>query len=125
MKTIEEKIKDIIEGMNDEAKIYFYMDYASYYGVDEYVYRMDELNDLFCGLSFTEGIDRIDLPNFNFNDEYIIDEVGYGALRSADESEVLEVISYALDYIIEKLVEDENSLYNDDIQAIFDEVEED
>lgn len=116
----EDAIKEVIENMSNEEKIGFYQDYAGWYDVDDYIYPMYDLNELFCDVSFTDAISKIDLPNFDFNDDYIIDTVGYGALRSGDESEVIDIVNENIDYIIEKIIDDENSLYNDDIQEILD-----
>lgn len=116
----EDAIKEVIEQMTDEEKIGFYQDYAGWYGVDDYIYPMYDLNELFCDVSFTDAISKIDLPNFDFNDDYIIDTVGYGALRSGYESEVIDIINDYIDTMAEKIADDENSLYNDDIQEILD-----
>ena len=116
-----EAIKNVIEEMSNEEFIMLYMDYSSYYGApDEYIYNMCDLSDLMCGVSFVDGLEKIDFGNFDPHDDYVIDTI-YG-LRSGDADDVYDVISYYIDDIAEKIDEEENSLYNDDIQAILDDI---
>lgn len=48
------------------------------------IYRMNEIDDIFYGLSFTEALDQIDKDGFNLSDNYIRFDDTYACWESYD-----------------------------------------
>ena len=118
-KTIEvlsEKLYDVIDGMSDYELITLHNKYCD--SVSDYesrIYYMDELDDVMDEFSTVDIFNRVYYGNFNPNDSFFTFD-GYDNLESLNRLSNYIYISEIIDYIIEE----KNSLSNDDIQKILD-----
>lgn len=112
-------IKEILNNLDDSELFGIHCDYCDAINYpDDRMYSMEEFNDLYNGNDPLEIAGAICGTDFSANDNYFWYN-GYGNLESG----------YAYDHVdteevAEWMLENENSLGNDDIQELFDEWEE-
>ena len=117
--TITEKIRKALDGMDDCDLIAINREYLdNVNGWDNTIYNMEDLNEILDG-STPEKIARlIFYGEFNPNADYFTFN-GYGNLQSIWSYELREYIY--IDEIIDYIVENNDPLYNDEIEAILEE----
>ena len=117
-----EKLVDYINSMNAEEIVELhnrYCEAASYY--DDYVFSMDELDEILYGRTPTDILLMSFHGSFNPHHSFFWFN-GYGNLESADYMSGTPIyVEDIADYILSK----EDSLGNDKIQEILDEEDED
>ena len=118
-----EKIKEAIENMNTSDIVALHNEYCNEYGdMDYYVYSMDEFDEVMADMkpwdiarsAFFGGFRPV-ADYFSFN--------GYGNLVSFDYWNDEDARIYPSE-IARYIDENDNSLYNNDIQEILDEYDE-
>ncbi len=118
--TKQDKIKALLEEMNDGELLSIYKEYcdtAERY--DDDIYTMDEFDEIMSGQDPWEIARSCFYGDFRPCDKYFSFN-GYGNLISFDYiSDKIDV-----DEIAEYITDNENALYNDDIQEILDEEED-
>ncbi len=97
--TTIEAMKAYLEEMDEIDLVTIWNEYIEDSCGDERLYTMEDLDDIMCGCSFMEGLEKIDLNNFDPCDSYIYDSI-YG-IRSTDDPtwDVIE-IQYIIDHVI-------------------------
>ena len=110
---------EAIESLNDDELVSLHNEYCDKCNyTDDRIYSMYEFDELFTGCSPLEIVDKIE-SNFNSNHNYFKFN-GYGYAESIDYP----------DYHIEKediatyIDDNDDSLYNNELQDILDEYEE-
>ena len=118
---LKEKILECIGNMDTSDLIQLHNNYCdAVNGFDNYIYSMEDL-DMLCDCKDAHWIAcRIFYGDFNPNDDYITFN-GYGNFVSLDDYNV--GFHIFADDIADYVVEKEDSLYNDEIQDILDEME--
>lgn len=114
-----EAIKEFIEELNSDDIVYLwneYCDKVNYY--DDRIYYMYEFDDLFYGKTPLDILDSVS-SDFSSNDDYFQFN-GYGYAKSFDYPEDRIEVDEVVDFIIEN----DDSLENDDIRDILDEEDE-
>lgn len=109
------EIEEIIDGMNVDEQYSLYCEYcenANY--CDDMPERVDDIDELFDGMKPLEILDK--LKGLNTSWDYFCFN-GYG---NVEEWEGIDYVSDVVDYIIEN----EDALYNDDIQEVLDKYSE-
>lgn len=116
-----QKLVDYINGMDTDEKIALHNSYCDAANcMDDYIYEMDELEEVLDSVDKWELVDMIRFGDFDFmKDFWQIN--GYGNLDSYGAWELPIFASDIADYILSE----EDSLGNDKIQDILDEEEED
>jgi hypothetical protein len=89
-------------------------------GFDDYIYSMDDLNELCSGQDAFWITCRVFYGEFNPNDDYLTFN-GYGNFISFNEWKAKDYIY--TDDIIDYIIDNNDSLYNDEIQDLLDEYE--
>ncbi len=118
-----EKLTNLLEEMSESELLTIHNNYCdSANGYDNYIYNMDDLNELLDGKSPEEIARLIFYGDFNPNHDYFTFN-GYGNLESITGYNLTDYIfiSDIVDYIISR----DDDLYNDDIRDILDNIEED
>lgn len=122
---IQEKIKEVIEEMTENEKISLWGNYCNEDSrMDDYIYSMEEFDEIFSG-SLPWEIARTCYYSGNFcpaHDYFWFN--GYGNAESSDFPSLDSKSPFYIDEIVSYIVDNENSLYNDDIQAALDERED-
>lgn len=115
---MEEKIKAIIEEMDDGDKIALWNESCrecSYYG-DE-IYSMGEFDEIMDGYSPLDIVRKIYYGgNFNPNSVYFYFD-GYANLVSLDYLDV-EKSPFCIDDLVDRITRNENAFGNDEIAAV-------
>ena len=122
MKTNEERIIELLESMDDSDLLSIHREYLdAVNGYDDYIYSMDEFDEILSGQTPEWIARRIFHGDFNPNCEYFKFN-GYGNLQS--------ICTYALrdyiyiDDIADYIAQNNDALYNDELQNLLDEMEE-
>ena len=118
-----EKIKEVIESMSESKIVYLHNDYcdaANY--VESQVYEMDNMNEIMYGFQPWECVRAAFYGDFRPCDKYFYFN-GYGNLESFDYADSGNS-PIDVDDIAVWIDDNDNSLGNDDIQAILDEWED-
>lgn len=87
-------------------------------------FPMYELDELFCGVSLHDFLDKLDADNFNLNDEYMIDTIW--GLASTDDLERFYHDNVDTDELLENIMENRPHLWINDneFEELLDEIEE-
>ena len=118
---MNEKILELLEEMNESDLLSVYREYLdAVNGYDDYIYSIDEFDEILTGQTPEWIACRIFYGDFNPNIEYFKFD-GYGNLQSVYSYELKEYIY--IDDIADYIIENNDSLYNDEIQEILDEME--
>ena len=116
---MKEKILECLEEMKISDLLAIHRKYLeSVNGYDDFVYSMDDFDEIVDGQSPSWIACRIFYGDFNPNDT-LFKFNGYGNLVSFKEYELSDHIY--LDDIADHIIENNDSLYNEDIQEILDE----
>jgi len=122
---IQEKIKEVIENMTEGEKISLWDNYCNEDSrMDDYIYSMEEFDEIFSG-SLPWEVVRTCYYSGNFcpaHDFFWFN--GYGNAESSDFPSLDGNSPFYIDEIVSYIVDNENSLYNDDIQVALDERED-
>lgn len=115
---MEEKIKAIIEEMDDGDKIALWNESCREYGYpDDEIYSMDEFNDIMEDYLPFDIVQKIYYGgNFNPNSAYFYFN-GYANLVSLDYPDV-EKSPFCIDDLVDRIVRNENAFGNDEIAAV-------
>ena len=113
-----EMILEFLEDMNTGDAVVLHNDYCDAVNyVDDRYYSMYEFDDLFCGCSPLDIVDKIG-NDFNSCDDYFYFD-GYGYAKSVSYPEIdFEEIAQYID-------DNDDPLWNSDIQHIIDTFEDD
>lgn len=115
---MEEKIKAIIEEMDDGDKIALWNESCrecSYY--DNEIYSMDEFNDIMEDCLPFDIVQKIYYGgNFNPNSDYFYFN-GYANLVSLDYPDA-EKSPFCIDDLVDRIMRNENAFGNDEIAAV-------
>lgn len=118
--TKQDKIKELLENMSDGELLSVYNEYCDSANIyDNGVYDMEEFDEIMSGQDPWEIARSCFYGDFRPCDKYFSFN-GYGNLVSFDY--ISDKIS--VEEIAEYITENNNALYNDDIQEILDEEEE-
>ena len=134
---MEEKILEVLKGMEDGDLISVWNEYCDKCNMyDDRIYYMEEIDDLFSGQDVTYILNRAffghdqwsDNSEFNPNRAYFTFN-GYGNLISLDwisYNEYADSFGDCIDdsALVDYIVENNDSLYNDDIQNVLDEIDD-
>lgn len=134
---MEEKILEVLKGMDDNAIISIWNEYCDKCNMyDDRVYYMEELDDIFYGQDVTYILNRAFFGHdqwseesaFNPNRDYLTFN-GYGNLISLDWVSYNEYADsfgdcIDIDALVDYIVENNDSLYNDEIQNVLDEIDD-
>lgn len=98
---ILEGMEEIVRSMHDYDIVAVHNDYCQRNNyMDDYIYNMEEFDDLFYGLSPLEVAEKIYGEDFNPNDSYFIETI-YG-VESFDDPEdhawIVEIAEYCYDH---------------------------
>lgn len=116
-----QKLVDYINGMDTDEKIALHNSYCDAANcMDDYIYKMDELEEVLDGADKWELVRMIRFGNFDFMKEFW-QVNGYGNLDSYGAWELPIFASDIANYILSE----EDSLGNDKVQKILDEEDED
>lgn len=115
---MEEKIKSIIEEMDDDDKIALWNGSCYEYGYDgDEIYYMQEFDDLLSDNTPSEIANQIFYGGgFNPNHDYFARD-GYAKLVSFDDVDD-EDSPFYIDDLVNRIVRDENAFGNDEIAAV-------
>ncbi len=115
---MEEKIKAIIEEMDDGDKIALWNESCrecNYY--DDEIYSMDEFNDIMDGYLPFDIVQKIYYGgNFDPNSAYFYFN-GYANLVSLDYPDA-EKSPFCIDDLVDRIMRNENAFGNDEIAAV-------
>ena len=116
-----ELIEELVENLSNDDLIYLHRNYLDEVNGYYEIYSSDEFDEIMNGRAPEWIAHRIfygdynpAAPYFKFN--------GYGNIQSIFEFELTEYIE--IDEIVAYIIENENALYNDEIQAILDDTTE-
>lgn len=115
LEELKEKIGEELKALSAYELVYMWNDYCDdvrYY--DDRIYMMDELDDLFCGCSPTEVLDKC--RDVDTSDDFWKDTI-YGVKSISDVEDEID-IDDLIDWIIEKGHSD-----NADINELLEEYE--
>lgn len=114
---MREKLYDILNEMNDDIVPVWneYCDNNAYY--DDRIEYMDYLDDCFCGMRATEILECLD-RDFDVRDDYFRNTI-YGIESFSDPYDVVDV-----DYLVDYILDNEETLDSDELVEFFEEVEE-
>lgn len=119
----EEKLKEIIENMDDENIVALHNEYIrnvnNYDDEIFFMYDFDEIMDGYKPLEISEKI--FYGKGFNPNNRYFMFD-GYANLISIDSYDILDYIY--IDEIIEYIIDNNDALYNDEIYEVLEEYNE-
>lgn len=117
----KQKLVDYINGMGVDAKLALHNTYCDAANcMDECIYNIDELKEVFCDADKWWLIDRIRFGNFDFMKDFWGFN-GYGNLDSYNAKELPIFASDIADYILSE----KDSLNDDKIQEILDKEDKD
>ena len=115
-KTLEAKILEVLESMDDGELIYINNEYEGSVNGENYIYSMDEFDEMHCGMTPWEIARAVTYGDFCAAHDYFRYN-GYGNLEStnyiSDWIDLEEIAAYCADH--------EESLYCDEIQDAIDE----
>lgn len=114
---MREKLYDILNDMSDDDIVMVwnrYCDNNNYY--DEMIEFMDFLDDFFCDMSATEILEHID-RDFDVTDEYFRSTYCFESFN--DPYDAVDV-----DYLVDYILDSEETLGSDELVEFFEEVEE-
>lgn len=112
-----EKIIEVLNGLYDYQLLDIYNEYADNNRYER-IERVDEADDVFCGMTPTQIINSL-ADDFNSGDDFM-KQNGYGYFETTSDLTDWVYVDEIADYIIDN----ENSLGCDDIQDILDEEED-
>lgn len=116
-------IREALENMTDSDLLSVHREYCEQVNAyDDTIYSMDEFNEIMSGQDADWIANRIYYGDYNPTADYFRFN-GYGNIESVFSFQLSEHID--TDTIAEWITEHENALYNDEIQEILDEFEED
>ena len=118
---LNEKLSAIINEMDISDLLQLHNNYCdSVNGFDDYIYSMDDLDELCSGQDAFWITCRVFYGDFNPNDEYLKFSA-YGNFISFNEWGAKDYIY--IDDIIAYIIDNNDSLYNDEIQELLNEYE--
>lgn len=118
---IVNNLKELLENMSDSELISIWNEYQSNINGDSYIYDMDDFDEIMSGYKPWE-IARCCFYSGKFcpaNSYFWFN--GYGNAESSD----YPIDRIYIDDMIDYIIENNDSLYNDDVQEILDEFEKD
>lgn len=116
-------VREALENMTDSGLLFVHREYCDQVNAyDDTIYSMDEFNEIMSGQDADWIANRIYYGDYNPTADYFRFN-GYGNIESVFSFQLSEYID--TDTIAEWITEHENALYNDEIQEILDEFEED
>lgn len=119
--TTKEKILECLNEMDAAELIQIHNEYCGAVNAcDDYIYSMDDLDELCSGQDAHWIACRAIFGDFNASDDYIKFN-GYGNFQTMNDYSVKHYIY--IDDIANHIERENDSLYNDDIQDILDECE--
>ena len=115
---MEERIKEIIEEMGNEDVRNLWNEYCSNDNrMDDWIYDMSEFDEQCSGMTPTEVGQSIWYGDFRINDSYFCYN-GYENFDSFDFIVNEENSPFYIDELVNYIIENEDSLMNDDIAEI-------
>ena len=81
-----EKFEEIFKTLDDSEKVELWNELCDDYAYEEWLYNMDDLDDLLGGRKPSELLTMVH-DDFNYNDDYFYFD-GYGRLRSVNYLEI-------------------------------------
>ncbi len=116
---MKERLQDLFNKMSTDELIYIHNEYCDAVNAcDDRIYLMDEFDEIMSGVEPWEIARSVFFGSFNPTYDYFKFN-GYGNLQSIYEYEIKDYID--LDAIIDYIIDNNDSLYNDDVQEILDE----
>lgn len=112
------KLRELLEDMDSEDLIEVWNEYCYNAGyMDDYI-EANDLDELLCGKKPSEVLDALYLEHYNPNDSYVVYTIyGYKSFDFATSENSPVDISDIIKYI----VDNEESLENDDIEELLEE----
>lgn len=121
---MEEKIRELIEEMENEDARNLWNEYCSNGNrMDDWIYDMSEFDEQCYGMTPTEVTQSVLCGDFRINDNYFCYN-GYANFDSFDFVADGENSPFYIDELIDYIIENEDSLMNDDIAEILAEEED-
>lgn len=118
---LKEKLENLFDEMSTSELLSVHCEYCdSVNAFDDYIYSMDEFDEIMSGYDAFHIACRVFYGDFNPGTAEYFKFNGYGNLVSMYEYEVKNNIY--IDDIIDYIIENDDSLYNDDVQNILDEL---
>lgn len=118
---MKEKLKELFEEMSLSDLLSVHREYCQATNCfDDEIFDMDMFDEIMHGQDPWWIACRIFYGDFNPNDDYFTFNA-YGNLKSINEYNIKDYIY--IDDIIDHIIDNNDALYNDDIQAILDEFE--
>lgn len=119
---MKERLQDLFNTMTTDEMIYIHNNYCDAVNAyDDRIYLMDEFDEIMDGVKPWEIAWSVFFGSFNPTYDYFKFN-GYGNLESVYEYELKDYID--IDEIIDYIINNDDALYNDDVQEILDEFEE-
>lgn len=116
---LKEKILEYLNNADAHDLISIHNEYCgSVNAYDDYIYSMEDIDELCAGQDAYWIACRAIFGDFNAMDDYITFN-GYGNFVTLNEYSIKHHVF--IDDIVDYIVENNDSLYNDDIQDILDE----
>lgn len=120
--TKRDLIIEVVESLDNDDLIYLHQNYLdNVSGWDDRIYDVDSFDEVMEGNSPEWIAHRIFYGDYNPTAPYFKFN-GYGNIKSIFEYELSEYID--IDEIADYIIENENALYNDEIQNILDDTME-
>lgn len=115
-----ERIKEVLDDLDESELISMWNEYQSNINGDGTIFNnCDEFFEEFYNNDVMGALRASHYGNYNLSDEYVMFN-GYGNLKSFNY--VTDVID--MDELAKYILDEEDSLYNDDIEEILEEEEE-
>lgn len=116
---MKEKLETIFDEMSTDELLSVHREYCNETNsFDDEIFSMDELDEVCSGHDAYWIACRVAFGEFNaFHDYFTFN--GYGNIKTLSEYEIKDYID--IDEIIDYIIDNEDALYNDDIQAVLDE----
>ena len=112
-----EKVKEILNNLDDSELKNMWNEYCRENGYDDYeIFEMWEIDDLFCDMKVSDFLDK--LGDFDHKDDYF--RYGVYGLESFDYiSDVVEI-----DELAKYIVDNNETFDNDELEELIEEEEE-
>lgn len=121
---MEEKIRELIDGMGNEDLRNLWNEYCdSANRMDDWIYDMSEFDEQCSGMTPTKVVQSVLCGDFRTNDNYFCYN-GYANFESFDFVADGKNSPFYIDELIDYIIENEDSLMNDDIAEILAEEED-
>lgn len=118
--TLNEKIMEVLQAMDDETTLEAWNEFQRAYNYDEEIFPLSEVCECFLNdLTFAEALEAIDKDEFDLSDDYAVNTI-YGWKTFCDIFEVVDLGELA------NYIENEQETFNyPELEELFEEMEED